>query len=304
MKQRISTWLCALALGCAAVAGTPTTARAAALQPAKEAEKLATAARTVYESGQFAAAAELYRKAYRLNPAKPDYLYGVGKAEQKAGRLAQAKAAFDQLLALIPADDPLAERARKALAEVVAAQGAAAPGAPQPAVSAPPAPAPAAPPPAPAPPVSAPPPPETPAAKPPAPVPAAAPLVADVTAAAGPPARPSRVPAYAALGVAAVAAIGGAAFAVAAVGADADADRYRTVGSAQFDPAKLPKHIADAVIDDINAKWMAAAVGGGVAVVAGAIGAWQWTRSGTGKLADHRPQLTSDGRHLALLWRF
>ncbi|MBM4345534.1 MAG: tetratricopeptide repeat protein, partial [Deltaproteobacteria bacterium] len=119
MRKAVRRLALVLALAaCVAKVTLPSSASAAAANPVKEAEKLAAAARTVYESGQFAAAAELYRKAYRLNPAKPDYLYGVGKSEQKAGRAAQAKAALEQLLALIPADDPLAERARKALAEV------------------------------------------------------------------------------------------------------------------------------------------------------------------------------------------
>ena len=74
-------WMVAIVAAVAAAAGPPLVPIASAAQPkeVKQADKLASTARIVYDQGQFAAAAELYRKAYRLNPAKPDYLWGRGR---------------------------------------------------------------------------------------------------------------------------------------------------------------------------------------------------------------------------------
>lgn len=100
--------------------------KAAAESTAGQAKTLAAQALVAYENGKYAEAAELYRIAFRLDPRVPDYLFGVGKAEQKAARYTQAAVAFEQLLMLLPESDALAARGRKALAEVKAAQAEAA----------------------------------------------------------------------------------------------------------------------------------------------------------------------------------
>ncbi len=261
----------------------------------KEADKVATAAKVVYEQGQFPVAADLYRKAFRLNPAKPDYLYGVGRAEQRAGRYAQAKAAFEQLLALIPSDDPLAEKARKALGEVAAADKAAQP-TPKPAEPAkaipPPVvvPAPVAPAAAPTP-VHQEPKPASLAQKP---APAITPRLPTVAA---PAPRPLPMPAVAAFAVA-VAALGGTVgFGLAAVEADAFADRYRTADGEFVDPKKLPQAEATALVRDINFKRQMTVACGATMAAAVAVGGWLWVR-------DRPVRVASDGQSVLLAWRF
>jgi len=88
---------------------------ARALTAQEEASVVAKQAMDYYASGQFALAAELYRKAFRIHPTQTDYLFGVARSEQRLGRVAESRAAFQQLLAVLPASDPLTAKARQAL---------------------------------------------------------------------------------------------------------------------------------------------------------------------------------------------
>jgi len=277
---------CALAFAASPAVAAGKGAKAAANSPAEQAKALSAQALVAYESGKYPEAAEMYRLAYRLDPSAPDYLFGFGKAEQKAGRWAQAKTAFEQLLAIVPATDPLAVRARKALADVEAAAA--------------PAPVPAAKPPvvkAEIPVVK----PEPPAAAHPAESKVAAPVVGapvvGVAAAAQAPETSPNWPKWTATIVTGAAAIGAGAFALMANKANSDADAFRIAGAATFDPAKIGEADAKAKITDINGKWTTAAVLGGVAVVGAGVSAYLWLRT-------PGPTVATDGRQVLLAWNF
>jgi tetratricopeptide (TPR) repeat protein len=90
--------------------------------PAVEAAMVAKQAIDYYQNGQFALAAELYRRAYRIDPTKPEYLYGVGRSEQKAGRVAEARLAFTALRGLLPSTDPYFRKCEQALDELNAVE--------------------------------------------------------------------------------------------------------------------------------------------------------------------------------------
>ena len=97
----------------------PHTRAAAQLHSAKasahEAAVVARQAKAYYQKKQFALAAELYRRAYELNPARPEFLYGVGRSEQMAGHLPQARAALESLRQLLPPKHPLQAKAAASL---------------------------------------------------------------------------------------------------------------------------------------------------------------------------------------------
>jgi hypothetical protein len=61
--------------------------------------------RRLYEAGQFAEAAQAFRRAYVLSP-RYQLLYNIGQAELRAGRDAQALEAFEGFLRQAPAGDP------------------------------------------------------------------------------------------------------------------------------------------------------------------------------------------------------
>ena len=236
------------------------------LTPAQEADECAKLGKAIYDKEQFAAAAELYRRAFRLYPAKPDYLYGVGRSEQRAGRYNLAKVAFQQLLALIPTDDPLAARARKALAEIAEVleppkeredvvlprrDGAAQPEPKQPVI------------------------------------------MLDVPHSNT---AQSRVPAMTALGFGVVGLVVGGTFGVLAQQADRAADDYRVPGERAFDPAKTTEAAARAQVADIQQKWMVAAVGGGVGLAGAVLAAVLWPKANV--------SAGTDGVTLRATWRF
>jgi tetratricopeptide (TPR) repeat protein len=85
-----------------------------------DADVVARQALAYYNAGQFALAAELYRRAFQLEPSRPAYLYGVGKSERKAGHLEQALIAFRQMLALLPATDDLYVKSKHEVEEIEA----------------------------------------------------------------------------------------------------------------------------------------------------------------------------------------
>jgi len=284
------------------VAPTPALAKngkVAAVSAHEQAKNLSAQALVAYERGKFAEAAELYKIAYRLDPTTSDYLFGVGKAEQKAGRWAQAAAAFEQLLAILPASDPLAGRARKALETVKAAQSGQAPAAAAPA------------------PVEATKPPveaaksavETarPAAEAAKPVVVATPAPRKVEAPKKAQASPVIVapttqeapawPKWTATAVTAVAAIGAGFFAMKARQANSDANAFRTADGVSFDPSKIGESDAKEKVTDINSKWTTAASLGAVAVVGAGVSAWLWLRT-------PGPAVATDGRQVYLAWRF
>jgi tetratricopeptide (TPR) repeat protein len=89
-----------------------------AKQNAHEAAVVAKQAKAYYQQKQFALAAELYHRAYELNPARPEFLYGVGRSEQMAGHIPQARTALESLRELLPPKHPLQAKAAKSLVEM------------------------------------------------------------------------------------------------------------------------------------------------------------------------------------------
>ena len=101
---------------------------AAPSQSEVEASAVARQALDYFQRGNFAVAADLYRKAFDADP-KPNYLYGVARALQQAGKYAQARAEFAKVLAMTRPAEALHlkaahqdELARKAL-DAVPARG-------------------------------------------------------------------------------------------------------------------------------------------------------------------------------------
>ena len=111
--------LVALLLMAASAHARPAPPAAAAAKPAKEtaheAAVVARQAKAYYGNKQFALAAELYRRAYVLNPARPEFLYGVGRSEQMAGHTQEARAALESLRQLLPPNHPLQSKAAASL---------------------------------------------------------------------------------------------------------------------------------------------------------------------------------------------
>ncbi len=105
---------------------------AAAPAPATEAAMVAKQAIDYYQNQQYALSAELYRRAYRIDPTKPEYLFGVARSEQKAGNMKAARLAFETLKGLLPVTDPFYLKCQKTLDEMDAAEKTARP--PPPAV--------------------------------------------------------------------------------------------------------------------------------------------------------------------------
>jgi tetratricopeptide (TPR) repeat protein len=247
-------------------AATPSAART----PASEAAwVLAKAALAEFQAGRYARSAELYGEAWRADPAQPGYLFGVGRAEQKAGHWQAAIAAYERLLTLLPAADPIAARARQALKIV---KNAAAATVRQPEVASPPAsvtPAPVE--------IARTATPEA-LSAPPTPAVASAPPavlqvrpVAQVSATAEPSGHGA---AWLAAGVGALCLLGAGATAWNAGQADRDADHYRLAGSSRFDPVKISETAASARVDTINTGRGIAIGLALVAVAATAVSAW------------------------------
>ncbi len=89
-----------------------------ARETAHEAAVVAKQAKVYYDKKQFALAAELYRRAYQLNPLRPELLYGVGRSEQMAGHIAVAREALTSLRQLLPPMHPLQAKAATSLVEM------------------------------------------------------------------------------------------------------------------------------------------------------------------------------------------
>ena len=105
-----ATWA-ALAVTCASQ--PVLAAKPAASDAAAEASYVAKQAIDYYKNGDPRMAADLYRRAYRIDPSKPDYLFGAARAEQKAGHAKEAIVTYENVLALLPSTDPLAKKAQK-----------------------------------------------------------------------------------------------------------------------------------------------------------------------------------------------
>ena len=112
-------WVLVAALGAVVVVGRGP-AHAAAPQAATGAT-VASEAKGYFDRGKWEMAAELYRRAFELDRSRPEYLYGVGRAEQENGKLEPARIAFDQLLALLPNTNPLYAKCKIRMAELAAA---------------------------------------------------------------------------------------------------------------------------------------------------------------------------------------
>ena len=95
-----------------------TAAAKTAKETAHEAAVVAKQAKAYYGQKQFALAAELYRRAFELNPTRPEFLYGVGRSEQMAGHLPQAREALEKLRQLLPPTHKLQSKAAEALVEM------------------------------------------------------------------------------------------------------------------------------------------------------------------------------------------
>jgi len=96
---------------------TPVPLAWAASKASVEAGIVAKQALQYYNAKQWAIAAELYRRAYRIDPTKPEYLFGVGRAEQRAGRYKEAILAFETLLTILPVGDGFRAKVEGAVAE-------------------------------------------------------------------------------------------------------------------------------------------------------------------------------------------
>jgi hypothetical protein len=85
-----------------------------------EAAGVAKQAMDYYKAGEFPMAAELYRRAFRLDPTRPEYLFGLGRSLQNAKQYKEAMLAYESLLALLPATDPWSKKGRHAVQELQA----------------------------------------------------------------------------------------------------------------------------------------------------------------------------------------
>ena len=85
-----------------------------------DAQVMSKQALAFYQQGKFRVAAQLYERAYQLDPSHPEFLYGAGRAEHKAGRLWQAKQYYERLLERVPADSPHGVKGTQHLAAVTA----------------------------------------------------------------------------------------------------------------------------------------------------------------------------------------
>jgi len=223
-----------------------------------EAEIVAKQAKDYFDNKQFVLAAELYRKAFRINPRKADYLFGVARSEQRAGRVREACAAFEQVIALLPKSEPLYVKAQQALADLSREEA-----------------TPPPPPPPPPPRIIEPKPPPVVVVQPklePKPEPKRAdppPIVPPPVVVQEP--LPPSMPTRRVLGWSGVA--GGSVLAVTAA---------TLAGFATTDQAWLDRHNRTNITkpqiitaqESVNRQWTVAAVTGGVGLAAGAVGAW------------------------------
>ncbi len=94
---------------------------------AQDAMALGRLALDYFMKKQFRTAAEMYRRAAQVDPATVDYMYGVARAEKEDGRVAEAIAAYEEVIARTPANHALHVKSTYALAELRAPSAAVTP---------------------------------------------------------------------------------------------------------------------------------------------------------------------------------
>ena len=102
--------------------GADAVGAAGTVNAANEAAAISQVAMAKAKEGDFKLCAELYRQAYRTNPAFLGYLYSAARCAQKGGDLDSAERDYRSLLARAPADDPLVPRARLHVEDVLKAR--------------------------------------------------------------------------------------------------------------------------------------------------------------------------------------
>lgn len=88
---------------------------------AQEAMQLGRRALEYFMQKEFRTAAEMYRRAAQIDPGTVDYMYGVARSEREDGRVAEALAAFEEVVARTAPDHALNVKSKYALAELRAA---------------------------------------------------------------------------------------------------------------------------------------------------------------------------------------
>lgn len=277
-----------LLVGLVALSATVAAPRTATAKPAQadeseaEASFVAKQAIDYYKNGDPLMAADLYRRAYRIDPSKPEYLFGAARAEQKAGKAQEALVAYQMVMALLPSTDPLAKKSKTAIAEIQAAAAAkpATPAAPttptqtvepvrtpEPPAPAQPAPgtetAPSSPDPDPAPP----------GALRPIPVAPQAARVADVTRPA-PEAAWKQPVGWTLVATGGAAVLTGAVLAVIAASGKSSLEANKLPDGTHYDPTKITADEIRSQQTAINGQVTGAVICGAVGVVAAGVGTW------------------------------
>ena len=122
MRPRALGLAIALVLGFAAVPAAVVAQTGAARD---EAAAISLVAAAKAKAGEFALCASLYQQAYRLDPGYLAYLFSAARCGQKSGDVDGAERDYRAFLSRSPAADPLAEKARGFLDEILAVRRAA-----------------------------------------------------------------------------------------------------------------------------------------------------------------------------------
>ncbi len=117
---RLLLWL---ALACGVAAPHFATARPPIKADKRHNEAMAIGQRALefYLRQEYRTAAELYRRAAQVEPDEFAFMIGVGKSERSDGRLREAIAAYEEVVARAPIHHPLRQKAETALLELRAA---------------------------------------------------------------------------------------------------------------------------------------------------------------------------------------
>ena len=123
-----------LALACGVAAPHDATARPRIKADKRHNESMAIGQRALefYLRQEYRTAAELYRRAAQVEPDEFAFMIGVGKSERSDGRLREAIAAYEEVVARAPLLHPLRKKAETALLELRAALALTAAAAPAP----------------------------------------------------------------------------------------------------------------------------------------------------------------------------
>lgn len=116
-------WSRVLAATCAGLIAAPAWAAPPRKKSGKdEAAAISQVAARKHEAGDFALCASLYHQAFRTDPTFLGYLFSAARCAQKGGDLDVAERDYRQFLDLSPDGEPLNEKARAFLAEVLEAR--------------------------------------------------------------------------------------------------------------------------------------------------------------------------------------